>query len=119
MNDGYMVGPREVVFKVLAEFAEGTRQGTGCKLVAKKCMMYSSDATTWHDCIQNRLILEEPRLMEKGIYVNENGDMLKGVTVFNVPIGEPEYVETVLKNKALEVARGARKYIEDLEEEDP
>ena len=45
MDDGYMVGPREVVFKVLAEFSEGIRQGTGCELVARKCMMYSLDAT--------------------------------------------------------------------------
>jgi hypothetical protein len=57
--------------------------------------------------------------MEEGVYVNENGDKLRGVTVFNVPIGEPEYEETVLKNKSRELARVARKYIEDLEEEYP
>jgi len=57
--------------------------------------------------------------MEEGIHVNENGDMLRGVNVFNIPIGEPEYVETVLRNKAKEVAREARKYVEDLEEEYP
>ena len=57
--------------------------------------------------------------MEEGIYVNENGDILRGVTVFNVPIGDPEYVETMLNNKARDVAGVARKYIEDLEEEHP
>jgi hypothetical protein len=119
MDDGYMVGPREVVFKVLAEFAEGIKQRTGCKRVPKKCKMYNLDPTTWHDCKHKNLIPEEPMLMEEGIYVNENGDMLRGVTVFDVPIGELEYVETVLKNKAREVAGVARKYIEDLEEDYP
>ena len=41
MDDGYMVGPREVVFKVLTEFAKGIGEGTGCKLVARKCRIQS------------------------------------------------------------------------------
>ena len=77
------------------------------------------DPTAWQGCKHKNLIPEELRLMEEGIYVNENGDKLRGVTVFNVPIGEPEYVETVLKNKAREVAGVARIYIEDSEEDYP
>ena len=41
------------------------------------------------------------------------------LTVFSVPIGEPEYVETVLKNKAREVVGVARNYVKELEEEYP
>jgi hypothetical protein len=43
MDYGYMTGPREAVFKLLAEFAEGIKEGTGCEMVARKCMMYSLD----------------------------------------------------------------------------
>ena len=57
--------------------------------------------------------------MEEGIHVNEDGDKVRGITVFNVPIGEPEYAETVLKNMARGMVGVARKYIEDLEEEYP
>jgi hypothetical protein len=81
MDDGYMVGPREVVFKVLVEFVKGTREGTGCELVARKRKMYIMDAGARHECTRRDLIPEEPSLMEEGIYVNENGDRLKGVTI--------------------------------------
>jgi hypothetical protein len=58
--------------------------------------------------------------MEEGVHVKNNGDnLLKGITVFNVPIGEPTYVEAVLRNKATEVAEVARKYLEDLEDDYP
>jgi hypothetical protein len=57
--------------------------------------------------------------MEEGVHVDENGDCLKGVTVFNVPIGEPRYAEAVLRNKAIEVAEVASRYVEELEDEYP
>ena len=57
--------------------------------------------------------------MEGGLYVNENGDKLRGVIIFNVPVGDPEYVEAMLRNKAQEVVGMARKYIVDLEKEYP
>ena len=57
--------------------------------------------------------------MEKRVHVNNNGDCLKEITVFNVPIGELRYVEAVLGNKTNEVAKVARKYAEDLEDDNP
>ena len=57
------------------------------------------------------------KLMEEGIYVNGDGDRLRGVTIFNVSIEEPVYVEAVLRNKAQEVVSVAREYIDDLENE--
>jgi hypothetical protein len=42
-DDGYLVGLREVIFKVLEEFANGIREGTRCELVAKKCKMFNLD----------------------------------------------------------------------------
>jgi hypothetical protein len=41
MDDGYMIGPKEVVFEVLSEFAMAIEGKQGCKLNAKKCNMYS------------------------------------------------------------------------------
>ena len=41
------------------------------------------------------------------------------MTIFNVPIGEPRYVEEILRNKAIEVAKVTMDYVSDLEEEYP
>ena len=119
MDDGYMVGPRDLIFKVLVEFAKGIREEIGCELVARKCRMYIMDAGAWQECIERNLIPEEMSLMDECIYVNEDGDTLRGDTVFNVPVGEPEYFEAVQSNKAREVASVARNYIEDMEEDCP
>ena len=48
--------------------------------------------------------LDKLRHMEKGIYVNESEDKLRGITIFNESVGEPEYVEAILRDAALEVA---------------
>jgi len=34
---------------------------------------------------------------KKGIYVNESGDRLKGIMIFNVPVGDNRYVEAILR----------------------
>ena len=51
-----MVGPREVIFMILAEFVEGVEKDTGCQLVPGKCKFYSPDASAWED-IQRRDII--------------------------------------------------------------
>jgi hypothetical protein len=43
MDDGHMIGPREVVFKILAEFTKGIETSTNCDLVARKKKMYKLD----------------------------------------------------------------------------
>ena len=64
------------------------------------------------------LIPEELSLMEEGVYVTKNGDCLKGITVFNMSIGEQGCVEADLRNKATEVVDMARMmYAEELEDE--
>jgi hypothetical protein len=95
MDDGYMVGPRELIFEVLEDFAKGIREGKGCEMVARKCKMFSLDETAWGDCNMKGHIPQELEHMEEGIYVNDNGDMLMGVAIFNVPIGEPAFVEAI------------------------
>jgi hypothetical protein len=41
------------------------------------------------------------------------------VTIFNVPVGEEEYVKHVLRDKAKKVNKITRDYTWDLEEENP
>ena len=51
MDDRYIMGPKEVVFQVLEEFAAGIRDEHGCELNTRKCKMY---------------IIEEDRCCEAG-----------------------------------------------------
>ncbi len=108
MDDKYMIKPREIVFHVFLEFANVIWESTSCELVAKKCRMYNMDEGAWEDCNTRGIIPEQLSFMEEGVHVTENGECLKGITVFNVPIGEPKYDEAVLRNKAKEVAEVAR-----------
>ena len=45
-DDGYMIGPPELVFEVLAEFAAGIQEDCGCELTASKCKMYNKEEGT-------------------------------------------------------------------------
>ncbi len=119
MDDGCMIGSRQTIFQVLIEFAKGIKEITEYELVARKCRMYTLDEGAWEDCTARGLIPKELILMEEKVHVIENGDRLKGITVFNVHIVEPGYMEAVLRNKAIEVAEVARRYVEDLEDKYP
>ena len=37
MDDGYVVGLRDMIFTVMAEFAEGVGRDTRCQVVPEKC----------------------------------------------------------------------------------
>ena len=100
MDDGYMVGPPEVVFRVWADFAVGLKTDCGCQLDMSKCKMFS-----WDDgaCRRARIeghIPEELRQLQEGTCVNWAGDVLMGIYVFNVPIGTERYVHVKLREKA-------------------
>jgi hypothetical protein len=102
MDDGYMVGPRDVIFTILAEFAERVERDTGCQLVPDKCKLYNLDETVWED-ISSKKKPEILRHLKEGIYINNEGAKLRGVPVFNVPVGEGDYVAVVLRAKASQV----------------
>jgi hypothetical protein len=44
MDDGYLIGPKEIIFAVLAEFATGLGRDHGCVLNTRKCKMFSRTA---------------------------------------------------------------------------
>jgi hypothetical protein len=54
--------------------------------------------------------------LEEGTLVDETWISLRGIHIFNVPVGEEKYVATVLKEKARRVENTTRRYVEDLEE---
>ena len=54
--------------------------------------------------------------IEEVILVDETGYRLRGIQIFNVPVGEEEYVGAVLREKARKVESTTRRYIDDLEE---
>ena len=51
--------------------------------------------------------------------MNESGEILRGLLIFNVPVGEERYVAAILRDKARQVGKVTRQYVEDLEEEYP
>jgi hypothetical protein len=73
MDDGYMIQPREEVFRILANFARGIEESTSCQVGARKCKMYSLDKGAWKECKERNLIPPKLTHMEKGIYVKESG----------------------------------------------
>jgi hypothetical protein len=119
MDDGYMIGPPEVVFRVLAEFAAGIKEDCGCELNVNKCQMYSKEEGVCEEARRAGHIPEGFMHLREGVHVNESGDILRGLTVFNVPIGEERFVELKLREKALQVESTTETYIRDLGDEYP
>ena len=48
---------------------------------------------------------------------NESGDLLRGLTIVNVPVGEEQYVAVKLRDKAMEVTKPTEAYVRDLGDE--
>jgi hypothetical protein len=119
MDDGYMVGPKEIIFDVLAKFAEGIERDHGCALNTRKCKMYSRTEGACEEARREGFIPAVLEHIQEGTYVNETGDIFRGILIFNVPVGEERYVEAVLRDKAQQVGQVTRQYVEDLEEEYP
>jgi len=57
--------------------------------------------------------------LQEGTYVTWAGDILKGIQVFNVPIGTERYVQAKLREKALQVKQTTKMYVQDLGDEYP
>ena len=87
MDDGYLVGPPEIVFEVLAEFARDLKKDSGCELNIDKCKMYIVEEDACEKERRQGLIPDELQHLQEGSYVNWSGDVLRGILVFNVPIG--------------------------------
>jgi hypothetical protein len=117
MDDGYIVGPKNAIFAVLAKFAEGVKRDIGCQLVPEKCKFYNPDSTIWEDINNRDLLPEDLKHMQEGIFINSTGDMLRGLHVSNVPVRDPDCVAAVLRTKANQVGKTTKNYVTDLTDE--
>ncbi len=119
IDDGYLVGPPEVVFRVLVEFAANLKTESGCELNMSKCKMYSEEEGACARARREGHIPEELLHLQEGTYVTEDGSILRGIHIFNVPLGEERYVKARLREKAHQVQRTADAYTEDMGDEYP
>ena len=81
--------------------------------------MYNMEEGRCEEAMRMGHIPESLQHVEEGIYVNESGERLKGIQIFNVPIGKNMYVEAILRQKAREIEKTTRQHVEDLEEKYP
>ena len=119
MDDGYMIGPPELVFEVLAEFAARIKEDSGCELNVSKCRMYSKEEGACEAARKAGHIPVELLHLKEGVHVNESGDLLRGLTIFNVPVGEEKYVAVKLRDKAKQVEKTTEAYVRDRRDEYP
>ena len=119
MHTGYMIGPKEVVFEVLTKFVEALREEHGCRLNTRKCKMYIINERMFQQAKEEGWIPTESVHLEEGTLVDETGNNLRGIQIFNVPVWEENYVATMLKEKAKRVENTTRRYVEDLEDQYP
>ena len=64
-------------------------------------------------------IPETMQHLVEGVHINESGDILRGLTIFNAPIGEERYVHAKLRDKARHVKETTETYVRDLGDEYP
>jgi hypothetical protein len=57
--------------------------------------------------------------MQKGVYVTEDGNIPRGIQIFNAPLGEEKYVKARLREKAKQVKQITEAYVHDLGDEFP
>jgi len=106
MDDGYMIGPPEMVYKVLVEFATWIKEERGCELNISKCNIFSNEEGACEAARRAGYIPDELLHLQEGMYINESGERLRGVAIFNVQVGEEKYVQVKLtRDKAMHVKK--------------
>ncbi len=105
MDDGYIIGPPELVFKVLAEFGGKIKEDCGCELTINKCKMLHIEEGACEAARRAGYIPKELLHLQEGAHVNESGDRLRGFTIYNDSVGEEKYVEVKLRDKAMQVKK--------------
>ena len=83
----------------------------------KMCKIYNMYSRECEDARREGFILDDLGHLEERIYMTDQGEKLRGVTIFNVPVGEEEYVMHVLRDKAEKMKKITKDYTRDMEEE--
>jgi hypothetical protein len=81
--------------------------------------MFSEEEGACERARRDGHIPHELHHVQEGIYVTEGGDMLWGIQIFNVPLGEERYVRARLREKAKQVHKTTEAYVHDLGDEYP
>jgi hypothetical protein len=65
--------------------------------------MYNMEEDKCKEARREGHIPESLQHIEEGIFICESGKALRGIMIFNVPVGDSRYMEAVLRQKAREM----------------
>ena len=107
MDDGYAMGPPEVVFPAIEKFANDVQQH--CLLVWEKT---KTEVFTWNGIVPNNATAG---LTRAGTFID--GIFEPGFLCYGVPVGTDKYVEFMMEKKMSDIAKTAKLSCDLLDEE--
>ena len=96
-DDGYAIGPAEVVFPAVETFRDAIGENCGLTLRLSKCKVYT---------LTGELPPQTPAGMERaGVEAEEGGDWLPGFRCYGVFIGSDRYVQHMLLEEGKRICK--------------
>ena len=105
MDDGYAVGPKEIVFSSIREFEKEVKDVCGLELEWSKTEVFSWDGRLPEGCPEGITLAGEGLV---------GGVFQPGVLCYGQPVGSPEYVTSQLWMRARKIVADAKKTVEVL-----
>ena len=107
MDDGYVVGPKEIVFREVQQFALEVREQCSLELEWSKTEVFSWDGVLPEGCPEGVTLAGE----------EVAGRFLPGFLLYGIPVGTPEYATTNLWKRAFKITADAKKTLQVLKGE--
>ena len=107
MDDGYVIGPSEVVFPAVERFERSLLDQCGLMLQRAKTEVFTWDGVMPRDTPAGMVIAGR----------EVEGQFMPGFLCYGVPVGSNEYVRHVLEEKVEQIAVQAEKAVKVLEGE--
>ena len=104
MDDGYIIGPGDVIFPALVTFERRLREECGLLLQREK-----TEVLSWDGILPGGA---PAGMVLAGLEVE--GDHLPGFLCYGVPVGSDRYVEAMLEEKVDKIAEAAEKAVKVL-----
>ena len=95
-DDGYAIGPAEIVFPAVEQFRDAIRQECGLNLRLSKCLVYTQTG---------ELPAQAPAGMKRAGIEDEGGAWLPGFRCYGVYIGSDSYVRYMLAKEATRICQ--------------
>ena len=95
-DDGYAIGPEEVVFPAVEHFRDAIQQECGLTLRLSKCLVYTQSG---------ELPAQAPAGMKRAGIEEEGGTWLPGFRCYGVYIGSDRYVRNMLAKEATRICQ--------------